>query len=134
MAEAAPVANFVPALEELAPGGQPQELVQEASEVVIPVKAKVGEPMYEHFRCQKPPTFNGSTDPIEVEDWLKKVQRIFVYMKLEDHEKLAYAVNQLEREALYWWEYMAGRRRRQYDMEILYGQLLREVSWRCSTL
>ena len=27
-------------------------------------------------------------------------------MKLEDHEKLACAVNQLEREALYWWEYM----------------------------
>ena len=37
---------------------------------------------------------------------MKKVQRIFAYMKLEDHEKLACAVNQLEREALCWWEYM----------------------------
>ena len=37
---------------------------------------------------------------------MKKVQRIFAYMKLEDHEKLACAVNQLEREALCWWEYV----------------------------
>ena len=92
-AEAAPAANFVPALEEPAPGGQPQELVQEAPQVVILVRAEVGEPVYERFRHQKPPTFNGSTNPVEVEDWLKKVQRIFAYKKLEDHEKLAYAMN-----------------------------------------
>ena len=105
-AEAAPAANFAPAPEEPAPGGKPQEPVQDAPQVVIPVRAEVGEPVYEHFRRQKPPTFNGSTDPVEAEDWLKKVQRIFAYMKLEDHEKLACAVNQLEREALCWWEYV----------------------------
>ena len=37
---------------------------------------------------------------------MKKVQRIFAYMKLENNEKIACAVNQLEREALYWWEYV----------------------------
>ena len=105
-AEAAPAANFAPALEEPAPEGQPQEPVQEAPPVVIPALAQVGEPVYERFRRQKPPTFNGSHDPVEAEDWLKKIQRIFAYMKLEDHEKLAYAVNQLEREALCWWEYV----------------------------
>ena len=80
--------------------------MQEAPQVVIPVRAEVGEPVYERFRCQKPPTFNSSTDPVEAKDWLKKVQHIFAYMKLEDHEKLACTVNQLEREALYWWEYV----------------------------
>ena len=30
--------------------------------------------------------FSGSPNPTEVEDWLKKIQRIFVYMGLEDHE------------------------------------------------
>ena len=49
-AEAAPAANFVPAPEEPALGGQPQELVQEAPQVVIPVRAEVGEPVYERFR------------------------------------------------------------------------------------
>ena len=105
-AEAAPAANFAPAPEEPAPEGQPQEPVQEAPPVVIPALAQVGEPVYERFRRQKPPTFNGSHDPVEAEDWLKKVQRIFAYMKLEDHEKLACAVNQLEREALCWWKYV----------------------------
>ena len=67
--------------------------MQEAPQVVIPIRAEVGELVYERFRRQKPPTFNGSHDPVEAEDWLKNVQRIFAYMKLEDHEKLAYAVN-----------------------------------------
>ena len=105
-AEAAPVANFAPAPEKPALGEQPQEPVQKAPSVVIPALAQVGEPVYERFRRQKQPTFNGSTDPVEAEDWLKKFQRIFAYMKLEDHEKLACAVNQLEREALCWWEYV----------------------------
>ena len=37
---------------------------------------------------------------------MKKVQCIFVYMKLEDHEKLACVTNQLEIETLRWWEYV----------------------------
>ena len=44
--------------------------------------------------------FDGSPDPVETEDWLKKIQRIFTYMGLEDHERVVYAANQLEREAL----------------------------------
>ena len=73
---------------------------------MIPVRAEVREPIYERFRRQKPPTFNGSHDPVEAEDWLKKVQHIFAYIKLEDHEKVTYATNQLESEALHWWEYL----------------------------
>ena len=80
--------------------------MQEAPPVVIPILAQVGEPVYEHFRRQKSPTFNGSHNPVEAEDWLKKVQRIFAYMKLEDYKKLACAGNQLEREALCLWEYV----------------------------
>ena len=50
--------------------------------------------------------FDGSPDPAEAEDWLKKIQRIFTYMGLEDYERVACAANQLEREALCWWEYV----------------------------
>ena len=92
-AEAAPVANFAPTPEEPTLGEQLQQPVQEAQPVVILSLAQVGKLVYERFRCQKPPIFNGSHDPVEAEDWLKKVQRIFAYMKLEDHEKLACAVN-----------------------------------------
>ena len=57
--------------------------------------------MYERFRCQKSPTFNDLPDPVKVDDWLKKVQCIFAYIKLKDYEKLARIVNHLERDALY---------------------------------
>ena len=50
--------------------------------------------------------FDGSPDPTEAEDWLKKIQQIFTYMGLEDHERVAYSANQLKREALCWWEYV----------------------------
>ena len=73
---------------------------------VVAIMLRVGEPVYEHFRHQKPPVFNGSLDLAEAEDWLKKIQRIFTYMGLEDHERVACAANQLEREALCWWEYV----------------------------
>ena len=50
--------------------------------------------------------FSGSNDPAEAEDWLKKIQRIFTYMGLKDHERITCTANQLEREGLYWLEYM----------------------------
>ena len=61
-----------------------------AAPVVIP---QVGEPVYERFSRQKPPTFEGTYDPAEAEDWLKRIKRIFNYMGLEDHEKVACAVH-----------------------------------------
>ena len=54
---------------------------------------QVGELVYEHFRRQKPLVFSGSPDPAKAEDWLKKIQRIFAYMGLEDHERVACATN-----------------------------------------
>ena len=47
---------------------------------------QVGELVYECFRHQKLPVFSGSPDPTGADDWLKKIQRIFDYMGLEDHE------------------------------------------------
>ena len=34
--------------------------------------------------------FSGSLDPAEAEDWLKKIQRIFAYIGLENHERVTY--------------------------------------------
>ena len=67
---------------------------------------QVDEPIYECFKGQKPPLFSGSPNPVEAEDWLKKIQRIFAYMGLQDHERVACATNLLEREVLCWWEYV----------------------------
>ena len=74
----------------------------------IPIMAPtVGEPVYERFRKQKPPTFNGDADPSLAENWIKRIQQIFTYMQLTDAERVACAVNQLELEARSWWEVIA---------------------------
>ena len=62
------VADFASAPKEPAPGGQSQEPVQEAPQVVIPALVQVRESVYEYFRHQKLPTFNGSPDLVEAKD------------------------------------------------------------------
>ena len=44
---------------------------------VVAAPPKVREPIYKRFKHQKPLVFDGSPDPAEAEDWLKKIQRIF---------------------------------------------------------
>ena len=63
----------------------PEELDFELPDVVPPI----GEPVYERFRKQKPPTFDGNVDPAAAEKWLKKIQQICSYMQLTDTEKVA---------------------------------------------
>ena len=52
---------------------QHQEPVRPDRPTVVAAPPKVGEPIYERFRRQKPPVFDGSPDPAEAEDWLKKI-------------------------------------------------------------
>ena len=65
---------------------------------------QVGEPTYERFRLQKPPKFDRTPDPATAEDWIKRLQHIFGYMGLTDAEKVACAINELDKEAMCWWE------------------------------
>ena len=50
-----------------------QESVRLNRPVVVADLPQVGEHIYVRFRRQKPPVFDGSPDPIEAEDWLKKI-------------------------------------------------------------
>ena len=53
---------------------------------------------------QKPPRFDGTPDPATVEEWIKRLQHIFGYMGLIDVEKVACAINQLDKESMCWKE------------------------------
>ena len=81
--------------------------MQEVPLVVIPIITQVREPVYKCFTLQKLPTFDGSPDLTEAKDWLKKIQQIFTYMELKDYERVTSTVNQLEKETLFRWEYIA---------------------------
>ena len=41
----------------------------------------------------------GTPNPAVAEDWIKRLQQIFGYMRLTDTEKVACAINQLDYEA-----------------------------------
>ena len=64
----------------------------------------IDEPIYERFRKQKPPMFQGTPDPTKAENWIKRIQQIFEYMQLTDAQKLACAIYQFDDEARCWWE------------------------------
>jgi len=50
----------------------PEELNFQIPDVVPPI----GESVYERFRKQKPPTFDGNVDSAASEKWLNKIQQI----------------------------------------------------------
>jgi hypothetical protein len=56
-----------------------------------------------NFLRTKPPTFGGSSNPLDVDDWLREIQRKFE-PDCEDRDKVHLAAHQLTRTALAWWE------------------------------
>ncbi|KAL5577992.1 hypothetical protein UlMin_019691 [Ulmus minor] len=58
----------------------------------------------------KPPLFEGTTNPLEAEDWLSTMETILDFMELRDEEKITCAVYVLRKEARYWWDAVKTRR------------------------
>ncbi|XP_057775244.1 uncharacterized protein LOC130994224 [Salvia miltiorrhiza] len=58
----------------------------------------------ELFLRQNPPTFNGSGDPAETEEWIRSMERIFRFLRCDDLERLMCMSYQLKGSADFWWE------------------------------
>ena len=58
----------------------------------------------EKFRKLDPPTFKGTKDPIEADNWLKEIERLFRAMEVSDEQRVILAVFVLKGDALEWWE------------------------------
>ena len=52
----------------------------------------------------KPPSFEGSTDPLDAEERLSSMETILDFMELDDIERIICAMYMLKREARYSWE------------------------------
>ena len=59
------------------------------------------EPLYGRFRQMSPPEFEGSTDPLEAEEWMSTIQTIFEFIKLTDREKILCASFAMKKDARY---------------------------------
>ena len=62
------------------------------------------EPLYERFRKQHPPIFEGSFDPLVAEEWLRSIEDIFDFMRLNDHERVLCTIYMLQKDARFWWD------------------------------
>ncbi|XP_012852337.1 PREDICTED: uncharacterized protein LOC105971946 [Erythranthe guttata] len=60
--------------------------------------------VYEKFRKMEPVDFYGGSDPMVAEEWVKSLDVIFDYMRIEDSEKVLCAIFLLKKEARTWWE------------------------------
>ena len=56
------------------------------------------------FLRTKPPTFAGSSNPLDADDWLRVIQRKLEPFECQDRDKVLLAAHQLTGTALAWWE------------------------------
>ena len=74
------------------------------AQVVAPPQREVHrEPLYERFRKQHPPTFDGNADPLKAEQWLDMLTSILKFMGIEGNDRVACAVHTFRDDARIWW-------------------------------
>ncbi|KAL5547192.1 hypothetical protein UlMin_006879 [Ulmus minor] len=61
-------------------------------------------PLYERFRKQHPLVFEGSSDPLIAKEWLRSIEDIFNFMRVNDHERVLCAIYMLRKDARFWWD------------------------------
>ncbi|GMY25234.1 Cellular nucleic acid-binding protein [Fagus crenata] len=85
-----------------------QTIIQAIGSLTEVVQHQVGatNPMsaLEKFRKLDPPSFKGSKDPLEADNWLKELDRLFKAMNVRDEQRVTLAVFMLKGDALEWWE------------------------------
>ena len=60
---------------------------------------------FDDFKKLSPPYFSGTSDPIEAEAWIMKIEKFFIVIDCfeEQRKKASYAAFMLDKEADHWW-------------------------------
>lgn len=58
----------------------------------------------EQFKKLGPFVFQGTTDLMVTEAWLKQMQKIFIAMRCSDNQKVVFVTFMLQGEVDHWWE------------------------------
>jgi hypothetical protein len=59
---------------------------------------------HREFMSHKPPTFANSPDPLDVDDWLKSMEKMLIIAQCSDREKVLYASGHLTGPTADWWD------------------------------
>ncbi|RVW88277.1 hypothetical protein CK203_038733 [Vitis vinifera] len=89
--------------------------IQANNDVPPPLKARaiktqaLGEPSYskgssfDDFKKLGPPYFSSTSDPMEAEAWIFKIEKFFDVIDCFEEQKASYAAFILDKEANHWW-------------------------------
>ena len=80
-----------------------EEIAQRAANIPSPAGVSQG-PTQEAFLKQRPPSFSGTTNPLEAESWIFKIEKIFKFLGCTDSQKVNYATYMFEGPAEIWWK------------------------------
>ncbi|XP_038985510.1 uncharacterized protein LOC120111719 [Phoenix dactylifera] len=61
---------------------------------------------YERFRRLNPPTFEGGSDPMAAETWIREIEKMFRALHFPDEVTVRLATSMLTGNAEYWWTAM----------------------------
>ncbi|KAL0401647.1 UNVERIFIED_CONTAM: Transposon Ty3-G Gag-Pol polyprotein [Sesamum latifolium] len=81
---------------------------------------------YEIVRRQGAKVFPGTTDPAEVEEWLRNTERVLDRIECTPEQRLRYAVSLFEKDALNWWETVPGSKNR--PITLTWNDFLKEFA------
>lgn len=68
------------------------------------------------FQKLRPPTFLGTSNPLETEDWIIAMEKAFDAMSCTDNERVSFAMYMLQSSAFEWWD--AHRKSYEQDVQI----------------
>jgi hypothetical protein len=57
-----------------------------------------------HFQCTKSPTFSHAMEPMDVDNWLKSIEKKLQVVQCNNHEKVMLASHQLSSPTADWWD------------------------------
>ncbi|XP_062115589.1 uncharacterized protein LOC133829808 [Humulus lupulus] len=69
-----------------------------------PYPAQHMELIYERFRKQHAPNFEGTTEPFKAEEWLRNVEPILARMNLGNANRISCVSSLLKKDARIWWD------------------------------
>ena len=68
------------------------------------------EPIYERFRKQSPPVFEGGPDPTLAEQWMSMIKIVLDFMDLVGHDRVKCATYMFRKDARTWWDVISQTR------------------------
>lgn len=97
--------NELRQMRQMAPPPEPKLVIPQVQAPVHipPPREDRREPLHERFRKQRPPTFEGGTDPLKAEQWLDIVSFVLDFMDVEVNDRVACASHMLRDDACIWW-------------------------------